>query len=437
MQIAIKPTKKQYDAWLAISDPATKTLFYGGAAGGGKSWFGCEWLIYQSYVFPESKWYVGRDELKKITESTLITFWKVIKHHGIPKTDWKYNGQYHYLTCVPTGSRIDLLDLKYLPSDPMYERYGSTEYTGGWIEEAGEVHFDAFDTLKTRVGRHMNDVYKLPGRTLITCNPKKNWLYSMFYKPFKAGELPPNVKWIEALYSDNPHLTADYVDSLHGITNATKRERLLKGNWEYDDNPNALFDYERLEQLKTNTHIQEGAPAITADVARFGKDRTVIFGWKGRKLVEWVVIDKSSLTDVAQAIQAMRNRLNIPSYMVAIDEDGMGGGVVDMVSGATGFINNKRPLPEETGRPNYNNLKSQCFYKLAEAVNRNDYFIPNEFPHMEKLIQELEAVEIGAPDSDRKMSINSKDDIKARIGRSPDFADAMMMREYLFLYANK
>lgn len=31
------------------------------------------------------------------------------------------------------GSRIDLLDLQYQPRDPLYERFGSLEYTGGWI----------------------------------------------------------------------------------------------------------------------------------------------------------------------------------------------------------------------------------------------------------------------------------------------------------------
>ena len=117
--------------------------------------------------------------------STYITFLKVCKHHKIPKTDWKLNGQYNYIEFF-NGSRIDLLDVNEIPSDPLYERFGSLEYTGGAIEEAGEVAFGAFDVLKTRIGRHnnFNNDVVIP-KMLITCNPSKNWLYKEVYRPLK------------------------------------------------------------------------------------------------------------------------------------------------------------------------------------------------------------------------------------------------------------
>ena len=60
--------------------------------------------------------------------SSYITFTKVCQHHKIPRDDWKLNGQYNYIE-FKNGSRIDLLDLDYKPSDPEYDRFGSTEYT--------------------------------------------------------------------------------------------------------------------------------------------------------------------------------------------------------------------------------------------------------------------------------------------------------------------
>jgi hypothetical protein len=46
----------------------------------------------------------------------------------------------------------------------------------------------------------------------------------------------------------------------------------------------------------------------------------------------------------------------------------------------------------------------------------------------EDIIQELQAIEKGNMDKDTKPSINSKDLQKQILGRSPDYADALMMR---------
>jgi len=144
-EIQLKPTKKQSQAWKITQNKQTDFLLFGGGAGGGKSWFGCEWLIVMCLAYPGTKWFMGRNELKRLMASTYVTFQKVMRFHNLPKSCYKLNGQYNYIEFV-NGSRIDLLDLKYLPSDPLYERFGSLEFTGGFIEEAGEVHFGAFDT---------------------------------------------------------------------------------------------------------------------------------------------------------------------------------------------------------------------------------------------------------------------------------------------------
>ncbi len=148
--------EKQEHALKILTDNEHVELLYGGAAGGAKSWTGAVWLLFMCLCYPGSKWFIGRAELKRITQSTLITFYKVCNQYGVDDTLYKYNGQYNYIEFF-NGSRIDLLDLQYKPGDPLYERYGSIEYTGGWIEEGGEVNFGAYDTLKTRIGRHLNN----------------------------------------------------------------------------------------------------------------------------------------------------------------------------------------------------------------------------------------------------------------------------------------
>ena len=127
-----KKHEKQEKALQILTDNEHAEFLYGGGAGGAKSWTGAAWLLFMCLCYPGSKWFIGRAELKRITQSTLITFYKVCNQYGVEDTLYKYNGQYNYIEFY-NGSRIDLLDLMYKPGDPFYERYGSIEYTGGWI----------------------------------------------------------------------------------------------------------------------------------------------------------------------------------------------------------------------------------------------------------------------------------------------------------------
>ena len=229
-----KKHAKQEEALQILTDTKTEEFLYGGAAGGAKSWTGCSWLLFNCLAYPETKWFIGREELKRITESTLISFFKAAKTYNVQS--FTYNGQKNFIQ-FKNGSRIDLLELRYKPSDPLFERFGSTDYTGGWIEEGGEIDFGAYEVLRTRIGRHYNDQYEILAKLFITCNPKKNWLYAHFYKPFKGGTLPKSKKFLQAFVQDNPFIESGYIDRLKGTYDKVKKERLLKGNWEYDDDP--------------------------------------------------------------------------------------------------------------------------------------------------------------------------------------------------------
>jgi phage terminase large subunit len=65
MEINLRPTLKQHEAYEAMRDEIVKYVILGGGAGGGKSWFGCEWLTLLSLQYPGVKSFVGREHLKK------------------------------------------------------------------------------------------------------------------------------------------------------------------------------------------------------------------------------------------------------------------------------------------------------------------------------------------------------------------------------------
>lgn len=429
---------KQEEALILLADDVTEEFLYGGGAGGAKSWTGCAWLLFMCLIFPETKWFIGREELKRITESTLITFYKVAKEYRC--TCFRFNAQKNVII-FENGSRIDLLELKYLPRDPFYERFGSTEYTGGWIEEGSEINFGAYDILRTRIGRHYNDKYDILAKIFITCNPTKKWLYNEFYKPNKQGKIKEGLKrFLQVLAHDNPFIESGYIERLKRTKDKSKKERLLNGNWDYDDNPYALCDYKNIIAIYENDHIKKaGEKYLTADVARFGSDRARIGVWDDWDLIEVQSFDVSKTTDIQAAIEALRIKYQIPKHNCIADDDGIGGGVVDNC-GIKGFVNNARPFKEvitdTAGQvPNYENLQAQCLFGLADKINENKMYISADLSVQDKemINEELGTIERDPSDL-KKLTLVKKAKIKENIGRSPDWRDMFLMRKY-FDYA--
>lgn len=362
--------------------------------------------------------------------STFITFNKVCQYHKIPKEDWRLNGQYNYIEFA-NGSRIDFLDLKYLPTDPMYERFGSLEYTGGAIEEAGEVDFLSFDVLKSRIGRWKNDEYGVKGKILITCNPKKNWLYQMVYLPYKEKTLGKEYAFVQALYNDNPYSQKEYEENLQSITDVSNKKRLMMGDWEYDDDPSILMKYDAIMDLFTNGAEPSITRYITADIARYGQDKTVIILWEGLWAQRIKVAEHKGMDEVAREIKDLALENQVPYSRIIVDEDGVGGGVVDILRGIKGFQGGSRPLdnPKSFKKEEFKNLRSQCYFRLADLVNdRKIRLTCDDIKLRQIVIQELEQVKAKDLDADMKKHIIPKDEIKELLGRSPDFADALMMR---------
>jgi phage terminase large subunit len=465
---SIKPTWKQHLAWEKLRDSITEYIVYGGAAGGGKSWLGCEWLLSFATSFPGTKYFIGRQELKQIRKSTIPTLMKVLKHHGLKaerlfKIDWKDN-----IIKFHNGSSIDLIELSFKPSDPLYERFGSLEYTAGWIEEAGEIDEDAAVMISSRTGRQFNDKYKIFGKTLITCNPKKNWLYYQYYLPNKKNALPENKAFIQALVEENTYGEKGYVKKLDGLKGIAK-QRLRFGIWEYDKDASALIDVEAMARVFAKKHIPTKSEIdqliknkaitekelrawkvrITVDVARFGADSTVIGIWYGLHVHLYRYVHLSTV-QTAERVKKFMEVYDVPAHRVIVDADGIGGGVVDMlncrqfVALTPAFPSPVNPaFDENTGDlipEQYKNLKSQCAFRTAEKINNGHITVQIMNTGLEtdeaeeaRLIEDMEQVKQRDVDTDGKREILPKAEIKKIIGRSTDYWDTVSMHELFIL----
>lgn len=422
----MKLTLKQTKALDFLEDNVTKELEFGGGAGGGKSALGCYWQIKRRLKYPETRGLIGRSSLKTLKETTLNSFFQVCAMQGLRAgKEYNYNQQSSIIRFF-NGSEILLKDLFFYPADPNFDELGSLEITDAFIDENNQIVEKAWNIVKSRI-RYKLDDYGLIPKMMGSCNPSKNWVYTRFYKPHRDGILSPDKQFIQSLSTDNPFISPHYRDNLLGLDNNSK-ERLLYGNWEYDNDPAALINFDKITDLFTNTFVMPGNKYISADIARLGADKGVIFVWDGFKLIDYMVIAKSKITEAANFINQLRIKHSVPLSNVIADEDGVGGGAIDIL-GCEGFMNGSRALNNE----NYSNLKTQCYYKLAEKVNSNEIdlsILANNVEVKDFIIQEMEQVKQHNMDKDGKKSILPKEKVKEMIGRSPDYSDTLMMRMY-------
>jgi len=421
--VVVEFTDKQKEAMSYLLDNSTKEVLYGGAAGGGKSWVGCSWIIRCCLQHKGTRYLIGRSKLDALKKTTLNTFFEVCSHWNLKGGEhYKYNGQTNVITFY-NGSEILLKDLFLYPSDRNFDSLGSLEITGAFIDEANQVTEKAKNVLASRI-RYKLDENNLVPKLFMSCNPAKNWVYSEYYRPSLDGSIRDYRKFIQAKVTDNEFISKHYQEQLSQM-DLVSRKRLLDGDWEYDNSDDVLIDYGAITNMFTNK-VEEGSRYITCDVARFGKDKSVVMLWNGLSVTQMKTFATNTITELAEYIKELHKTYQVPLYNIIVDEDGVGGGLKDILR-CRGFVNNSQALKKE----NYTNLKTQCYYKLADQINKGQLAICKiDVDIKADLIQELEQVKRTKIDADTKLSILSKDKIKDIIGRSPDYSDALMMRMY-------
>jgi phage terminase large subunit len=409
---------------LAIDSPVEQVL-YGGGAGGGKTRFGCMWQIQRRLKYAGTRSLIGRSKLDTLKKTTLNTFFETCADFGLlADKHYNYNGQTNVITFF-NGSEIVLKDLFAYPSNPNFDSLGSLEITDYFIDEVAEVTEKAVNIVHSRCRYKLNEFNLIP-KGFLSCNPSKGWLYNEFYLKYRNNELPVHRAFVQALPTDNPHLPQAYIESLRRLPEYD-RKRLLEGNWEFDDDSDKLFATDNLLRMFRN-ELLDGTKYITSDIARFGKDRTIICVWNGLTLVELKMLHKASIDEIVNEIRNTAKNHNVLLQNVVCDEDGVGGGVVDYLK-CRGFVNGSKAK-----QPQYQNLKSECYYTLAQYVEENKLtiFVNDK---KEQIVRELEMIKRHRADVDGKLQVTPKDQIKLREGISPDIADAIMMR--MFFELNK
>jgi len=160
--------------------------------------------------------------------------------------------------------------------------------------------------------------------------------------------------------------------------------------------------------------------------------------WEGLQLKEIHDLPYDIKKDTEKSAEWIANfaeKKQVKRSNVLVDEDGVGGGIVDKLK-CKGFVNNSSPIQpyaaklDPNKKVNFANLRTQCYFKLADLTDRGEIGIdePNDSNFKDLIIEELEQIKQKDIDRDGKIALIGKEQIKENIGRSPDFADMIMMR---------
>lgn len=462
MKVEIRLTPKQRLAWDAWNNDLCDDVVFGGGAGAGKTRFLTSALAHSALSYPDTRYFIGRKRLEDLMKTTYVTLTQIVlPAWGLENgKHWTFNGGSRIVSFY-NGSQINLLHLEEQPSDPLFDRFGSHEYTRGGIDEASEIAFRAYDVLRTRTGRYNNDTHGIKAKLGLTLNPSDQWPYRLFYDPWKkAGrpndptqplismrgmldgqEVTRSFVFIQALVADNQHIEQQYRVNLATITDPVLRARLQQGDWEFSSAIDVLFPADVIADLFTNTVKKSKDKYLTVDVAR-SNDLVVLTYWLGWRAYKIEIHDpkKEGVIPIYKTAEYVRNGFNsegIPRENVLVDQDGVGGGVLDHLPGCIGFSGNASPFGvtgETKVHEQYENLRAQCIYHLAEKGRERQIAVTDtNIETHELLAADLQQFKRRDPEKSGKLKVTKKEDMKDALGRSPDIGDTLMMRSYFDL----
>jgi hypothetical protein len=247
---------------------------------------------------------------------------------------------------------------------------------------------------------------------------------------------------------DNPHLPQDEKDSLikeyEGNQVAYRQEILA----EHVENAGALFKYEAIVDVFSNTITKTADKYLIVDIADDGSDKTVFSFWEGLEETRREKFERLNTELIIGKIREYASMYQIPYSHIAVDAIGVGAGVASssMLDGIVGFKSSYAPIKTDmpiTRLPgvgyidslivplvsDYKNLRSQCVFTLSDLVNNHKIASRVQGEGKDKVIEELAAYQDVSSGDGKRMAM-AKEDVKNAIGRSPDDSDTWIMRMY-------
>lgn len=185
-----------------------------------------------------------------------------------------------------------------------------------------------------------------------------------------------------------------------------------------------------VEDLDPSTLAQDGIH-LGVDIARFGGDSNVAALVVDRKLTSVESWRGEDLMETVGRIQHIMSKHEVPAKNVHVDVCGMGAGVVDRLRelGLRVDAVDFGAGPQEDWRgvvgrdAKFGKRRSELYWVTRQLIIEKQLHIPAEF---RSIVADLTAPTYSW-NSAGQIQIEAKEKIKARIGRSPDHGDALVL----------
>lgn len=420
-------------------------LLYGGAKGGGKSVFLCEWSFITAIELADEYELMPTTDLRKIpvigflgrkrgTEfnSTTLLSWK----RFIPSDRYQLRMLEGKVPVIVIDNRVALL-YGGMDNSDLVNKFNSAELMFVAIDQAEEIseedHAKMRGSLRLQLQIGGRGAPVAPSRgykMLFSANPAECWLKRVF---INLRTKLANTAYLQALPSDNPFLPAGYIENLRisYAFNPAMFNALVLGSWEDLDQAMVVIPRRRMEACINNKVTKLRVKKITvADISGESEssDETVIGNFENEELKSWEIYSHRDLMDTVGRISFHAKTHG--SSLIAVDKVGEGSGVYSRIREMYGEDKRMRVygfdgrISPPAGEPKltYFNYKSYAWFTASKGpiANKKCSILPDE-----ELIRQLCGVRYRYVNG--KLALVSKEEIKEDLGCSSDRADMFIM----------
>lgn len=267
-----------------------------------------------------------------------------------------------------------------------------------------------------------------PTRILLIGNPTQNT--GRFASSFKA----PHVKKIGISAFDTPNIVAQD-NIIPGLIKQDDIERFKLNYGEVSDvyrvrvlgefplaDVDALISVDDIyKAIQRDTKVlPEFEKRMGVDVARFGDDRTAIIVRQMEKVIRKEVFSSLDTMQITGHVLRIAKDEHIKAENVFVDVIGIGAGVVDRLKEQGWKVSSVNVAESPEDKEHYLNLRAELYAdKLKQWIKTADIPNDDDFYELANIKYKF--------NSNGKLQLESKEDMKKRGLDSPDVADALML----------